>query len=354
VVRNRLGVGALLCLVAVGAGTAYGGMIGVDVDQFAVLAGGKISTGKDVTIEGTIGAVKNISLGKQSTVFGDIYTTHKLDAGSSVTVFGDILASKNVHLGKDSWFGGDVVGAGRLDLSSGVTVMGDVATENRLSLGKDSLVHGDALYGTSYSLGSGAVVEGLITQLAEDLDEWSPTLRSDPGLSTSVSENDYFAANSVFTLDPGDYGRLDIDRDSVLYLSAGTYNFQKIWLGQDVRLVADTSAGDVIINIVDKLDTGSGVTFERLGTGLLTFQAGGNVHLGQDIDADASFLSFAGKIDVASNGSIEGFLYAQKNISLGQGVSVGGAAVPEPATVLLLAMAVPVLIVSSPSVSRRW
>ncbi len=322
-------------------------------DDFTVLAGGRLSTSKQVSITGNVGAGSNIWFNQQSSVTGSIYTGGKFSAGSRFSVSNRILAAGNVSIGENAnllsidtkgtmYIGsnsrvGDLNAKGNLSLSKYVTVNGNVVSNNRVYVNRHSVIHGNLTYGTSYWLNSQSTVDGNISQGSASVDVWSPVKRDKPGF-TSGSDNIHYQKDTDNTLLPGNYRSLVACKNATVRLTAGTYNLGRIWLDKDVQLIADTSEGDVLVNIANSATAGKDVKFQTLGSGQLTLQASHNIALSENVLAQANLISF-GNLTISSDSQITGQLYADNNIYLGKGVQVTGCCgtpVPEPATIGLL------------------
>ena len=192
-------------------------------------------------------------------------------------------------------------------------------------------------YGSGYWISGSATVEGDVGRDLRQPDTWTTTLRDEPtwgGLGGST----YYGRGENVTLAPGAHKGLNVDRDATITLTGGTYDLGSVWLGRDVTLVADTSAGDVVLNVDGSLSTDSGVTFTDTGAGAFLVQADRAIYLGQSTQAEASFRSYA-SLEIDADSEILGRLYAAGDVWLGRNTSVDGGIggpVPEPATLALL------------------
>ncbi len=334
--RNRTTLIAAALLLVLGA-AAGAGVIQTAPGDFAVLAGGTLGTGAGVHIGGMAGAVGNVWLGNGTQVAGDFLTAGKLETGQNVVLTGRAVAGGNVWFGNGTTVG-PVHGSQRVDIGRSVTVGGNLITAGNLNVNRNSVVHGAVSYGGSFWAHSSVAIDGPTGLGLLEPDVWSPSFRDDPGLAASTTAYLYSPRNSTLALLPDTFGRIDVDRGSTVYLAAGTYDLDRLWLGRETHVVADTTGGDIILNLAHDLITDRDVVFERIGAGRLTIQAGDYMYLGSGNYADASILSF-GNLDVNTNAVIEGYAYAGGNVWLGNNVDVrgAGAGIPEPVTLAFLA-----------------
>jgi len=333
--------------------TASAGQVTMGPWEFAVLSGGSFGADQGVQIRGNVGAVGSVWFAKNSTVTGGVYSNSQVSLDQSTAVSGRIVSGSDIYLAR-------YASAGSLDAFRNVsldrnTSVGAITALKNVSIDKSSTVAGNVAYNGSYWAGSGVSIQGSVTRGKADPDVWSVTLRSDPGLATSSSRSLWYATGSTINLNPGDYGQLSVDRNATIYLTAGVYNFSSIWIGRETKIVADTSAGNVVVNVTGGLSMDRQADIDRTGANYVTFQAGGNVWLGRDANAQASFLSYNGTVSIDTCGYIDGFLYSARDMWLGANTQVTGTglsgamqAVPEPATLAMLLLGLPLLR------TRRW
>jgi cytoskeletal protein CcmA (bactofilin family) len=333
--RNSLIVTVIVTLFTL---TASASVINTNPNQFAVLAGGTLSTDANVFIGGLTGAVGNTSLGHGTTLTDCLYTTGSFSLDQHVTIDGDVLAGGNVSVGHHSSIG-SIDSHGNIFLDQFATINGNLTGANKVTISKSVLVDGDVNYGGKFSADRKASITGLTGNDISDLSTWNSSLRIAPDSWVSGSQSLYYGNNSTEMLAPGTYGSVSISNASTITLTAGTYNFSSLWMGNAVNLIADTSAGDVIINIADSLSTGNKVEFQRGDGGLFTLNVNENIYLGQNTLADANFIGFGDSMSIDQNTVINGSLYSAGNIWLATNVTVAGAGsvpVPEPGTCLIL------------------
>ncbi len=335
--RNIL-MAALACAAL--AGPTAADVIGTDLNDFAVYSGGHFGADADVRIDGRIGAGGRAHFGSGASATSDVYTASSFSSDRAVTIGGRIVARQGVSVdrdgsvgsidaggdvwvGRDSAVGGAIQGGGGVSLERGVRVGGHVA------------------YNDAYWADASATINGSVTDNAGP-DRWDALTLSNPGPATPSGQSQWYGSNSDESLAAGDFGSISTDRDVTLRLTAGQYNLASLWLGRDSRLIVDTSAGDVAINVAGAFSADRGLVIDNVGTGELVIQTGGNLSLNRDSLVEAQLLSFGGA-SIDRDSHIDGTLHALRDVWLDRGVTVTGvgagaashAAVPEPATLAL-------------------
>jgi|GEM_PF-3727423 len=333
---------------------APGDIIHTTPDQFAVLARGRISAERGVSITGLLGAGGSLSMdrdsflssglfaggalsfGRGSRVDGSVLVNGSAAFNRDATVFGPTDVGDAISLGRNGRFGA-VTAGGDAALRENVTTHGDLRASGDVSIRRDSTILGDVVHGGSISLGRNVTITGDVSQGLAQPNTWAGTFRDVPTLGTSSGAEISHGHGSDVALAPGDYGRLRIERDSTLRLSAGEYNFESGSFGRDVRILLDNSAGDIMLNFVHEAAFGRGDVIDLLGDtgGGLLFQSGGDARFGRDSVIEGDFRVFGGELTLDDNVTLTGTLYGQGRISLGERVSV---AVPSPAGTSVLAM----------------
>lgn len=325
----RLGLFAMIVIGLSGA-FADAAVIHTAPADHAVLAGGSLSAGPNVAIHGLVGAA-SIWMGRDSEIHGDALATGSLGVDQNVKVNGRAVAGGAVSLHKNARVGGPVHGGGDIWVDKDVE-SGRLTGGAGVSVEKDAKIHGDVIYHTRRWIHGDAQVAGGVSQGTAAPDTWAAPTIAMPTLHAG-SSNRWFARNSDQALAPGAYGSLSVDRDSTIRLTAGEYHFQRVWLGRNVTVEADTSAGDVLVNIVTSLSTDRDVTFDA-GSSLMAVTIGGSASFGPNNTIDAGL--WAGEdVSVDRDGVLGGQLVAGRNVWLNQNTQVLGAgssnaAVPEP------------------------
>lgn len=310
-------------------------------DQFNVLAGGTLNTGSGVSIQGLTGAVGNTYFGNHTTTGSDVYTTGTFGADHHLNVNGRVVASGGISIGQQGQMGAlDTTGSIFLDQKN--TVLGNMQARQNISISQSSVIGGDVNYGGTFWKDKKATINGDIGKDTSGLANWTPTLRTDEPMWVTGSQNLYYGSGSVQTIDPGQYGSFSADSNSVIYLSAGTYDFSSIWLGSGVRFVADPSAGSVVVRVANGFSTSNKVSIEGGDQGNFSIFAKGSIYLGSNNTAQANLMNFGNSLNIDQNSQIKGMIYSSSNIWLGNNTSVamgafGPGQVPEPSTLLLCA-----------------
>jgi len=334
---------------------ALGSTISLEASQYAVLTGGTLNTDQNVMIGGFVGSAGNVYLGNNTSVAMGVYTNGSFGTGTGVLVGGNVISgSGGASLGNGTAVGLlDTRGYVSIDNNS---VLGGVRTTQGAWIGNGTHVAGDFSSGAYVSIGSKVTIDGQLghgsgywapknTSIGSvaklstvEPDTWTATSIVRPTLSSSSWTSMWKSNNSTTALAPGDYGAMSISNNSTVTLTAGTYNIQSAWLGANTKFLADTSGGDVIINIVGGLSTEANVAFTGVGDGDLRILAGGNIYLGQCNVTNADIYGF-GTVNIDQKTTIDGRLYSAGNLWMGSGVSVTGAGsspVPEPMTAAML------------------
>jgi hypothetical protein len=331
------------CLLALPSGT-FGTVIQMDPYEFAVLSGGQLSTDSGVMINGLAGSRTSVYLGDRSHVAG-VYSGGRVDSGSAVTIDGRIVAGGGVYLNQGTTAAG-VQSQGDIGLASGVRVNGDLNARGGISINSNSKIAGAAYYRGSYWAASPGSVALGASRGGPAPEAWQVGVRSSPGSFPVGSGQLWYPSNSTVQLLEGTYGNLSLSQNSIIQMASGTFDLSGMWLGQGTRLIADTRNGDVLVNIAGALSTSADVTFEKIGSGSVVFLSNGAVYLGSGNRLDASFVTFGSSLSVDRNTQVDGTLYSQGSLWLGQNVIVDGiGAVPEPVTAMLLLSGAGVMVI---------
>jgi len=346
--RRFLFLWTAVAVLAFAAG-ARAGIIQTTPDDFAVLTGGYLSVDRSTSITGTVGAVGGGWIDREVVMTGDVYSGSGLGTGRNVTIGGGLVSAGDVWLDRGASVA-SIDGSRNVGIGRGVNVDGYVAAGRRVGIDRDTVVRGDVSYGTGQWISGSATVGGTVGQGLREVRTWQTTLPDEPAWG-GAGGSAYHGRGDDVILDPDTYGSLNVDRDATVHLSAGTYDFGSIWLGSGTEIVADTSAGDVVLNLSGSLSTDAEVSFTRSGGGDLLIQADGFIYLGRGTQADGAFTSFR-SLGVDAGSSIIGRLQSTGNLWIGRDSTLTGpltgGAVPEPATLAFLAGGVMAVL------TRRW
>jgi len=334
---------AAAAVVLGGASVARGGIIQTAPDDFAVFAGGYLSVDRGTGVTGSVGAVGGGWIDRNVQMSGGLYSGAAVGTGRDVAIGGGLVSAGDVWLDRGTSVA-TIDSGGSVGLGRGVQVDDYVAADRRVDIGSGAVVGGDVSYGTGQWISGGATVGGTVGQGLRSVQTWQTTLLDEPAWGGGGGGT-YYGRGEDVTLAPDAYGSVGVDRDATVRLSSGTYDLGSLWLGRGTEIVADTSGGDVVVNLSGSLSTDAGVTFSKSGGGGLLIRADEFIYLGQGTQAEAAFTSFQ-RLDVDRDSSITGRLEASGNVWIGRDSSVtgaaggGGGAIPEPATLALVAVGV--------------
>jgi len=335
--------------------------------QFVVYAGQHLSTGSDVTIHGNVASFgSDVEFSRGVTVYGSVHADDDFKLYEDSTVTGAVYAADKVTLSKNTIAGalhgkyvtiGNDATTGALFASRNVKlgdrsiVNGSINAARDVELKKNSTVNGDVTYGHKLKTHSSATIAGLaargtpiaptpplstsVTQVAPDV--WPTVLRDVPTFVYG-RDNRRFARNSTSTLAPGTYRNLSVDRGATLTLTAGTYNFRDVWLGRGVRLIADTTGGDVVINSADDFGMDRDGFITRVGQGDVMLATGDDLYIGRNANVDAT-LRVYDDLSIDTYATVSRAVYAHEEVWLATGVRIIPSSrqpVPEPSAMLLL------------------
>lgn len=298
----------------------------LDIDSFALYAGKTLSVGHGVTVNAPIAAIRSVSLGNEAKAH-DIYTEGGVYIGKSSQVKGDLWANGNVRINNKAMVGGDVNVVGKYWKHKGATVAGTVRQ------GKEAVSIELPIFGATPDVG--------IVSPMNILKNPTKAPRKGRRMAPAAPAMGRIA---VAKFDSGRY----LDRKSkskdTLNFSAGTYTMKNFWMDTNGVVNADTSSGDVILNVHGDFSTGNNVKFNTIGDGSLFINVlKENVWLGSKTEMDAVVCVYNGGFKTGSNVALTGSFHARGNVWLGNNSQVrftggggGGGGVPEPATVILL------------------
>ncbi|MBN1436242.1 MAG: hypothetical protein JW936_04140 [Sedimentisphaerales bacterium] len=247
-----------------------------------------------------------------------LLTSGETSIGNNVTINGLAGFDGNIYAGNGTAFGDSVFTSGTFGGENNLTIAGD------LVYGQQSWINPKITVGGS---------------IVGPTNSWTTVSFTNPGLTTSGTDSLWYENKSSNTLTAGDYGSLSTGNQANIYVSAGTYNFGSVWLGNNTNIIADTSAGNVIINAVGSFSTGQNVSISYVGSGGVMVQSGNDLSLGESNEIAANIRSF-GSMNVGNNNVINGRVFARGQTWIGNNSHIAGVGssvgVPEPATLLML------------------
>ena len=354
--RSRTVVGAVASLLTLLSLTpiAPAAIISTTPQNFAVLSGSSLSTGTGVTIGGNVGAIGDLYFNNNNVISGAAFSNASVQLSNNTTT-GNVIAGTSAYFNNGSSAGtvsaGTTIGldnnatTGSLRAGTGVSLNNNARVNGSVSAGTSfyagqAIVTSGVNYGSSYSAASNASITGPVTQgsvLAPD--SWSTTLRSNNLPVNNSSNSLYYAPSSNVTLATGSYGGVTLDGNTTLTLTAGTYNFSSLYMNSGAKILANTSAGNVIINIASTVSTAAGSLFTNTGTGSLLMQTGGSMYLNSSSRFEGSLISYS-TMTLDQGTIVTGSVYSSGAMYLNNNVNIGGAGslpvIPEPASVSLL------------------
>ncbi len=307
------------------------------VYDFTLLAGGTLTTGSGVVIGGKVGSADALYLGQGTMLNGDAYTSGTFGVNRNVAVSGRVVAAGDISIGSQSSTGA-LDSQGNVGLENNALVQGNIASGGRVSIGSGAAVSGNVSYTTGYWADRSATIGGTAGEGISAVSIWNYSGLSAPTNWTTGSQYLYYASGSSQVLSPGDYAGMSVSDRSELYLTAGTYNFADVWLGKEVKMIADTSAGEVVINVAGSLNTGSGVRIGGQGDDSFVLNSKGSISLGSDSKVDADLYAYGSSMTIGKDSAVTGRLYSAGSLYLADKVNVKfSRPVPEPVSLVLLA-----------------
>jgi hypothetical protein len=198
---------------------------------------------------------------------------------------------------------------------------GRLHSNGKIELATDSLVKGDAKAVGAVTLGSGSTIEGGYTTGVPSESVASITYPPYSGSSTGILPAGYYDTATH---------HLNVPSNQTVWLSPGTYSFDKITMGDNSRLAISPS-GQVTIYMTGRFSAGMGVKVNQLGlpTNLLIFSnntgtddSGGEEAFFFCCDDGSEYGEFYGAI-FAPNGEVE----VQNATAAGKGWKIFGAMV---------------------------
>lgn len=337
----------------------------IPIDELALRAGKGIYLGKATVVDAAIAAKKSVTADKEVHL-GGIYSFENIYLGRDAVVRGTVMAEKSasadrnldlvgdwtgkgVSFGRDATVVGNVTAASQqIGIGRNADITGNVRGNHNIWIDRDSTITGDARPGIGRTLSTGGNVTitgsrdpGSVT--VPDMGSSSVLDMNAPSHGDHGSRNIWRGNNSVFALDPGAYREVGFGHHATLNLSAGEYTLKTFWMDHDGQVNVDTSGGDVVLNVLNAFSTGHDVHFVKSGVGSLTINAyNSDIWLGNGADLAASICVFGGNFGAGNGMVLEGNVFASGQITLGNGSQItwsgGSPAVPEPGTVVLLAL----------------
>lgn len=207
-----------------------------------------------------------------------------------------------------------------------------VRSGGSVSVGTFAALDGSLGAAGSSSLGWGATVTGSV-------ENGSPHGWFTPNLGTLPAPGSQainLGWRETRALDPGAYGSFTSNSETQLLLSAGDYVFSNFQLGWAGQVIADTSAGDVYLNVGNALSAGSETRFGSTGPGTLYLVTGGSASFDWRSQINGRLYTL-GAQSFGSETRLDGLTWAAGSISIGHASSFNySAPITAPGAVALL------------------
>ena len=337
-------------------------VISTSASDFAAFSGGNFSSGTNVTINGVAGASGTFDMNNNGLVTGTIYSGGNLTLQNGITAQ-NLISNNAIWVNNNSTVGtinaggttglslnassGSIKSTGDVNISQNANVTGNINTAGSVYVANNASITQGVSYGTTYWAENGAKVGGNVSQAKSPTppDSWTNKLLSNPGISNSNTSSLYYSPSTTASLAAGVYGNLSMDQGTKLTLTAGTYNFQSLYLAQKSQLLLDTSKGNIIILVAGTVSTADSVSFLNQSKGSLSLQSAGTVYLGTNNTFNGSLTTFS-SMSIDQSTTINGSAYASGDMYLNNKVVINYigspspalSGVPEPASFSLLAV----------------
>ncbi|MDP6047455.1 MAG: hypothetical protein QGG25_17725, partial [Phycisphaerae bacterium] len=211
------------------------------------------------------------------------------------------LHGKDVTIDDDS-ASGAIFASHNVKIEDRAAVSGSINADHDVELKKNSIISGDVTYGKNIKKGKSVSVAGIVAKgssvaptapntILSVPGDWLASPYATPAFAYGGSNVSVSAADDV-TLAAGTYRDLSAGRGARLTLTAGVYNFADISLGQSVRITADTTAGDVVINSADDFNIGSDGIVARLGNGDIIVSSGDDLNIGRNANIICQYRAY--------------------------------------------------------------
>lgn len=220
-------------------------------------------------------------------------------------------------------------------------VGGDAGARSNITLSDQGRVDGDLYAGSSVSTGWHSKFGTVYQQLGAS--RFDPLTLLQPDVQPSGAAPLDVQSHDTALLLPGTYGAVSTAWHGNLALSAGTYYFDSLSLGDEGRLALDTTAGDVRVFVAGDVHLAWNTRVTRSGTGGALFAASGAFTAADDSQVDASVM-VGGAVTLGWSSVVAGQVFGGGDVTLGSQADVGGAklgtlsgTVPEPTAFMLVA-----------------
>ena len=258
----------------------------------------------------------DVKLDDGGTVEGSVGSQDKVEAHKDSLIAGDLLSiAGKTHIHESARVLGSVNCGGDVDLDKLAVVGRDIACGDDVMLKKDSLVQGDVTAADKVDLQKGATVLGTIAEEAEY--QGFPEITFVELALEAGGDDVKVKKGCTLDLEPGAYGKLDVDKDATLRLVSGCYTFSSISVDKDACIDMDLTAGSLVVDVVEDVDMKEGVTMSASYAAggsagdILFLVQGKHVSLGAHGTFLGTFLGPDAAIDLLDESSLTGALYGK-------------------------------------------
>jgi len=255
-----------------------------------------------------------------------------------------LFAGGNVDLEQGTRVTGDVGAKGNANVKYDAQVTGNVSAGGNITLEQKSQIKGDATAGNKVEVKYQATVTGNVAGKTN-----SPALNALPLATSFQAKGDAFNLKSGATnaMAAGEYGKVNLEFDSTLKLTAGSYYFDSLTVGAESKFIFDLSHGAIKLFIKNNVNIGSDFDFDMLnGTANDIYtETTGNWTQGRSSEWFGTLFASGANSNMHFNqdSKLGGTFIARKNIQLDLGSTVVAmpeetAKVPVPGSLPLLAI----------------
>ncbi|KQV59640.1 hypothetical protein ASD07_22675 [Duganella sp. Root336D2] len=172
-----------------------------------------------------------------------------------------LLAGGNINLEQGTNVTGDVGAKGNIHSKYESQVSGNVSAGGNVTLEQKSQIKGNATAGKQVDVKYQANVTGTVAGKTN-----SPSLNTLPTATDFKTGGKAYGLKSGATAEmaSGSYGKVNLEYDSTLKLSAGTYYFDSLTVGAESAFIFDLSGGAINLFVKNNVEIGSKFDFEML------------------------------------------------------------------------------------------
>jgi len=172
-----------------------------------------------------------------------------------------LLAGGNIELEQGTKVTGDIGAKGNINAKYESQVTGNVTAGGNVTLEQKSQIKGNATAGNKVDVKYQAEVTGKVAGKTN-----SPSLNALPAAADFKAGGKAYGLKSGATAEmaTGSYGNVNLEYDSTLKLSAGTYYFDSLTVGAESSFIFDLSKGAINLIINNNVNIGSQFDFEML------------------------------------------------------------------------------------------